>query len=135
MPEDPHESRTQAAMGERVAIVETKLSTVEKDTGVIRSTLHSINGEIQKFALTEARCVAALETIVEQTKHLPNLIEKVHALDEVMPAIRGLILSEKKREGAWGAYVLIATSVAGAIAVLGTLAAGVAWLIEKFVWR
>lgn len=129
----PHLDRSVSAMGERVARVETKIEGIEKDTGVIRSTLHGINGEMQKFVMQEARCITALEMISERTKDLPEIVMKVHEIYELKPKVQLLHEESAARKGAWGAYVLVGTAATGAVAIIGSIGATAFWLLGKLV--
>lgn len=122
-------SATSSQIGERMAIVETKIGGLEESSKVIRSTLHGINGELQKTALHEERCAAALRQIADQTKGLPELLQKIHAFDEITPKVRELIEESTRRKGAWRVWGMIA----GAVGLLGTFASAIAALVLHYV--
>lgn len=125
MPDDTGER-----VGERVARVETRIEGVEKDTSIIRATLHCVNGELQKIVGREERREATLKVIADQTSSLPELMIKVRLIDELRPQLQVVIDENKTRKGATRAIAILAAGAATLIAVLGTLGAGVIWLFE-----
>jgi len=132
MPDDSEvpQSRTADAMGERVMRVETKIEGIEKDTAHIRSTLHDINGEMQKFVFEESGCRRALETIVEQTKHLPVMAANFQIFNEMKPTLTLMLDERQQQKGSWSATVRIATMVVSTITMLSILATGIIWLFS-----
>lgn len=142
MPDSEREipDRAISAMGERVAIVETKLGSLKEDTAIIRSALHSVNNEMQKFVGLEAQCVAHLSAIRELTAHLPDLVTKlvglegkVASFDDLKPRISTLIEENISRKGGWKVVVMICTASMGAVTMIGMIAAGVIWMLGKVV--
>jgi hypothetical protein len=135
MPEDSEVSqdRTSTATNERLAVVETEVKHIKDGVGVIRSSVHAINGEMQKFVIEESGCRRALETIVEQTKHLPVMAMKFQAFDEMKPKLNAVLDERQQRKGSGRTVVMMATMIMGTITMLGTLGAGVIWLLGKVV--
>jgi hypothetical protein len=118
-----------AAQGERVAIVETKIGGLEKDTAVIRATLHQMNGELQRSALHEADCARSLALIADQTKGLPELVGKIANLEATKPKIEALLEEASRRKGAWRGLVLMGTAIGGLMAIAAALATVLAFLL------
>ena len=133
MPDDSDlplpQNRTTTAMGERLAVVENEVKHVKEGISIIRSTTHSINGEMQKFVIEEAGCRRALETIVEQTKHLPVIAAKFQTFDEMRPKLEAVINESVSRGGGWRAAGAIATVTLGSLTVLGMIAGAIIWLV------
>jgi chromosome segregation ATPase len=105
-------------IAERVTRVETKIEGLEKSADVIRSTLHGINGELQRTAIHEERCAASLKQIADQTKGLPDALAKLNNFSELEPKIKTLIDDANRRRGAWRAYALIGSVMVGGITAL-----------------
>lgn len=122
-------------IGERVARVETRIEGVERDTSIIRATLHSVNGELQKIVGKEERREVTLKTIADQTASLPELMIKVRLIDELRPQLQIIIDESKTRKGAVRAIAILGASAATLIAVLGTLGAGLIWLVESLLGK
>lgn len=122
MPDNGTElSRVSTPPGERLAVVETKVTGLQGDTSIMRQTLHSINGKMQEFVLREAECVSALNTIVDNTRTLPTLIGTIQEFQALRPQINKLIEEDQARRGAWGTWVVLGTSITGAIAVITSI--------------
>jgi hypothetical protein len=114
--------RTVAAVGERVAIVETKMVGLEKDTTVIRSTLHTINTELQKTVVHEANCARSLALIAEQTKCVPEIVSSLTGFEDLKPKLLRVIEESNARRSAWKVVLLIGSGIVGAATALGMLA-------------
>lgn len=118
-------------MGERVVRVETKIESIEKDTTVIRHTMHDFAGKMQQFVSLEAQCVAHLSAIREMTAHLPEIVAKVQSFDDLKPRLTMLMDEHFARKGGWRAMILVGTATMGAVTMIGTIAAGVIWFLGK----
>ncbi len=125
--------RAISAMGERVAVVETKLGALKDDTAIIRAALHSVNGEMQKIVGSEERREAAIKAIAAQTAHLPELMLKVQSFDELKPRLTALIDESLYRKGGWKVVVMVCTASMGAVTMIGMIAAGIIWFLGKVV--
>lgn len=133
MADDVANDRTVHAMGERVAVVENELKNINYSLVAMRTTLHALAGEAQKSVALESRCVTALEMIADQTRSLPDLIIKVHSIEEMKPNLQLVINEYFSRRGGWKATIMIGTAAMGAITMIGTIAAGVVWMLGKVV--
>ena len=116
-------------IGQRVTRVEVKIEGLERDTSVIRSTLHSVNSELQKTAIYEERCAQSLKQIAEQTKGLPDLVTKTLAFEELTPKIRTLIDERIERRGAWKMWGV----VAGLIGLFAGFSSAVVALVIHYI--
>lgn len=123
--------RAVTAMGERVVRVETKLEGVEKDTAVIRQSMHSLNNQIQGLVGIEQQCVAHLAAIREMTAHLPDLVAKMGAFEDLKPRLITVIDDHAARRGGWRAVTMLVAATTGALTMLGTVLGGVAWLFVR----
>ncbi len=137
---EPMPDRAISAMGERVAVVETKLGSLKDDTAIIRAALHAVNGEMQKFVGLEAQCVAHLGAIREQTAHLPEIVSKmvglegkVASFEQLQPRISTLIDESLYRKGGWKVVVMVCTASMGAVTMIGMVGAGIIWFLGKVV--
>lgn len=63
LPDDGALSRTATAAGERIAVVETKVSGVQDDLRRIGSHIHAINNEVTKISVSEQKCLEDLASI------------------------------------------------------------------------
>ncbi len=98
------------ALMERVVKVETQLTSVKEDAGIIRSTLHNVNNEMQKFVAAEMRCADSLGQITS-------------ILKEWAPILQGVIRDTGTREGTsltWKHILTILSVGAGWILALVT---------------
>lgn len=101
-------------MGERVASSEAKIEALREDTRTIRSSIHTINGEIQKMVILEERCAASLKSIEDQNRQQNQ-------------DIRTLLTAQQKADGAIWATARIAS-------VVVTLLAGLAVIVGAIIW-
>jgi len=83
-PSTPVDARTVNSMAERVAILETRVGSLKEDTVSIRTNIHGINNEMQKFVAAEMRCVDHLGKILEAIKDLPVILR----VGRFRPAVR-----------------------------------------------
>lgn len=122
-------SRTLVALSERVAVVETKVGALKEDTGVIRSTMHSINNEMQRFVSVEQQCAAALNQLVALTKDLPTIAEHARDFVAMRSGLTSVIEEHHQRRGAWAAAATTGSVVLGSITVGGAIVGMVLWLM------
>lgn len=128
MPDASLDLRTEIALGERVAVVETKLNGLKEDTSVMRNAIHGIHGEMQKYAIQEERCVAALTQIASQTAGLPGFIAE---FNERKPLIDALVAKDTKKQGAWASWVMTGSIVIALVTVAAAIFTAVGtWLTE-----
>lgn len=140
----PTDSRSAVALSERVAVIETQQHALKEDTGVIRSSIHSINneqqkvvGEMQKFVAAEQRCADNLAQINEKLKDLPSIIQMAAAFSEMRGELHDVIDDRKQRQGiaAFGRkFAMIVAAGAGLMTFLGGMAVGLTWFI-KHLWQ
>lgn len=127
------ESRTLIAMSERLAKVEERQQSTRDDLTVVRSTLHSINGEMQKFVAAEQKCADYLSRIADATKDLPAIAAAVAAFTEMRPDLRAIISEREQRVGisVFGRrFAMVIAALAGLMAFLGGISAGLVWLSQ-----
>ena len=125
--------RTTAAMAERVAVLETKTNSLKEDTSVIRSNIHGINNEMQKFVAAEMRCADNLAKILEAIKDLPLIVAAVATFTEMRPELRSVMKDHEQRIGiaAFGKkFAMIVGAAAALVAVLAGIGGGLVWLAE-----
>lgn len=118
-------------MAERVAVLETKTNSLKEDTSVIRSNIHGINNEMQKFVAAEQRCADNLGKILEAIKDLPMVIAAVATFTDMRPELREMMKEREQRRGitSFGTrFAMIVGAVAAFVAVLGGIAGGLIWL-------
>lgn len=130
----PPDSRTVVALSERVAVIETQQKALKEDTGVIRSSIHGINNEMQKFVQAEQRCVDALTTIAQQTKDLPSIAMATAAFSEMRADIRAVIEDRQQRHGIAEfakRVALIVSSIAAVVVIIGGAAGLLIWMIKN----
>lgn len=126
----PLHDRTAEAAGERLARVETQIEGLKDDTRVMRSAIHGIHGEMQKFVNAEQQCVTSLKEISKQTEHLPEIAASVQAFNEIKPHLSELLQKEAHRKGAWMLVVGAGSAVAGIATILGVLITAIVLLIK-----
>ena len=97
--------RTTAAAGERLAVVETKLTNLEQGMAIIRSTNHGIHGEMQKFVMAEQRCVDTLGVISGQ-------------MQEFKAQLSGLMAARERQLGAWASWAVFGGALVGAVSII-----------------
>ena len=127
------DARTVNSMAERVAVLETRVGALKEDTSSIRSNIHGINNEMQKFVAAEMRCVDHLGKILEAIKDLPVLIAAVTAFNEMRPELRQVFEERAQRAGlsAWGKrFGMIVTAGAALVVIVGGIVAGAIWLTQ-----
>ena len=122
---------TVAVIGERVTRVETKIEGLEASTAVIRSTLHSVNAELQKASIHEANCAKSLAQIAEQTKGLPEALAKLSVFEEMKPRLAVIIEEATLRKGAWRMWMLIG----GILTVVGSFSGAIVALVIALMHR
>ena len=125
--------RTVNSMAERVAVLETRVGSLKEDTASIRSNIHGINNEMQKFVAAEMRCVEHLGKILDAIKDLPTIIGAVAAFNEMRPELRQVFEERSQRAGlsAFGKrFSMIAVAIAALIAAVGGIAGGLMWLSQ-----
>lgn len=138
MPEDGREiaapdGRTIVALSERVAVIETQQKALKEDTGVIRSSIHGINNEMQKFVQAEQRCVDALAQISQQTKELPSIAMATSAFLEMRADIKSVIDDRQQRIGIAELSkraALLVSSIAAVIVICGGIAGLLLWMMR-----
>lgn len=134
LPSDP---RTAAALSERVAVIEVQQKALKEDTGVIRSSIHGINNEMQKFVQAEQRCADNLAQILTAIKDLPTLVQATTAFNDMRGELHEVIDDRKQRQGlaAFGRrFAMIVGAGAALMVTLGGMAAGLAWFIQH-LWK
>lgn len=124
------EGRTAVAMAERVTRVETKLENLKEDTGVIRSSIHHINGELQKVVGLEQQRAISIKEIAKQTEHLPLIAQAMREFQELKPELVRMLNREKERRGRWVFFVGAGASLVGAATVIGVVITIVVLLIR-----
>lgn len=127
------DARTVNSMAERVAVLETRVGALKEDTSSIRSNIHGINNEMQKFVAAEMRCVDHLAKILDAIKDLPVLIGAVTAFNEMRPELRAVFEERSQRAGlaSFGKrFTMIVGAGAALVAVLGGIAGGLIWLSQ-----
>lgn len=125
--------RTIVALSERVAIVETQQRALKEDTGVIRSTMHAFAQDMQKFVIAEQRCGDYLSAIAKSTEGLPALTTAVSSFIEMRPDLHDVLQDRARREGvaSLGRRLgLVIATMAGFVAMLGGIGAGLVWLAQ-----
>jgi hypothetical protein len=65
-------------MGERVAGLEARLEALKGDTETTRSSIHAINGELQKIVIVEEGCRQSLLHLTNQVTTLVNAAPAIH---------------------------------------------------------
>lgn len=123
--------RTISALGERVAVVETKVTLLKEDTGVIRTTLHAVNNEMQRFVMVEQQCSNSLAQLVSLTKELPAIADYARDFINIRPALIAMIEEHQQRKGAWGAVVIAGSVIVGCATIGGGIASLVLWLFGR----
>ena len=127
------DARTVNSMAERVAVLETRVGALKEDTSSIRSNIHGINNEMQKFVAAEMRCVDHLGKILEAIKDLPILIAAVTAFNEMRPQLQQVFEERAQRAGlaSFGKrFTMIVGAGAALVAVLGGIAGLLVWLSQ-----
>lgn len=127
------DTRTVNVMGERVAVLETRIASLKEDTATIRSNIHGINNEMQRFVAAEMQCVDKLAKILEAIKDLPLVVAAVATFTEMRPEIRALLAEKEQRAGlaVFGRrFAMIVGAGAACVAALGGIAGGLVWLSQ-----
>jgi len=123
--------RTLAAIGERVAVVET---TVREALPVIRSNIHNINNEMQKVVAQGERCDRNLELILSKLADLPSIASSATAFAAMHPELRE-VLREREQSLGLAAFVrrfgMIVGAAAALVAVLSGVGAFFIWLSQN----
>ena len=134
LPDDSEElvpnARTIAAMGERVAVVETQL---KEALPVIRSNIHGINNELQKVVAQGERCDRNLELILAKLSDLPTIALSAQTFAAMHPELREVLKEREQGLGlsAFGRRLaMIVGAGAGLVAMLGGIFAGLVWLSQ-----
>lgn len=125
--------RTIVALSERVAIVETQQRALKEDTGVIRLTMHAFAQDMQKFVISEQRCADYLSAIAKSTEGLPVLATAVAGFIEMRPELHDVLQDRARREGvaSFGRRMgMVIATLAGFVAMLGGIGAGLVWLAQ-----
>ena len=112
------DGRQSHATGERLAIVETKVNTVQEDLRRIGSHIHTISAAVQKISIVEERCLDGLTTIGETTKRFEARLE---TLIEDHAARRGVADFGKR-------FQMIVTAGAALAGILTAAGALLIWL-------
>lgn len=121
--------RTVAALGERVAVVETQQRALKDDTGIIRSSIHAINQDLQKVFITTQRTETQLSQLLGMTADLPSIAETTRKFAAMKSDIDGVIAKAQETRGAMRALGLVGTALMMAITAGG---AGVTILLYLF---
>ncbi len=127
------DARTVNAMGERVAILETRIAALKEDTTTIRAGMHGMNNEMQKFVAAETQCVNKLAQILDALKDLPLILASIAAFNEMRPDLRVVLTEREQRAGltAFGKrFSMIVVAGAALVAILGGIAGGLVWLTQ-----
>lgn len=114
--------RTVAALGERVAIVETQQRALKDDTGIIRSSIHAINQDLQKVFITTQRTETQLAQLLGMTADLPSIAETTRKFADMKSDIDGVIARAQQSRGALRALAIVGSALMGAV----TIGAGIA---------
>lgn len=122
-------SRTTVAAAERLAVVETKIHGIERDTGVIRSAIHDINNRMTEFVAAERRCGESLSQLLGLTQDLPTIAINARSFADMKGQIEGVIKERERRQGAWRALILVGSALMGAVTIGGSIVGGVLWLL------
>jgi hypothetical protein len=120
-------------MAERVAILETRVGSLKEDTVSIRTNIHGINNEMQKFVAAEMRCVDHLGKILEAIKDLPVILGAVAAFNDMRPELRQVFDERAQRAGlaAFGRrFGMIVGAGVALMTLLGGIAGGLVWLAQ-----
>jgi chromosome segregation ATPase len=106
---DAGQSRTTTAAGERIAVVETKVTGLQADLNRIGSHIHSISNEVTKISISEQKCLEWLATINATVERFEG-------------KLTALITEQAQRQG-MGAFIqkfcLIVGATAAMVAVIG----------------
>lgn len=127
------DTRTVNSMAERVAVLETRVGSLKEDTSSIRSNIHGINNEMQRFVAAEMRCAENLAKILEGIKDLPIVVAAVATFTDMRPELRALMAEREQRAGlaVFGRrFAMVVAASAGLVAALGGIAAGVVWFAQ-----
>jgi hypothetical protein len=127
------DARTVNAMGERVAILETRIAALKEDTTTIRAGMHGMNNEMQKFVAAEAQCVNKLALILEALKDLPLILASIAAFNEMRPDLRSVIADKEQRAGlsAFGKkFSMVIIAGAAFVGIIGGVIGALIWLTE-----
>lgn len=111
--------RTVAALGERVAVVETQQRALKDDTGIIRSSIHAINQDLQKVFITTQRTETQLSQLLGMTADLPSIAETTRKFAAMKSDIDGVIAKAQETRGAMRALGLVGTALMMAITAGG----------------
>ena len=103
-----------AATGERLAVVETEIKALKADTGVIRTAIHGIHGEMQKFVQAEQRCVDALTQLLE-----------------LKPKVENLVNDNNRKSAVWGSWAIVGSAFVGAV----TIISGIVFVVMELLGR
>lgn len=130
--------RTLTALGERVAIVETKVSGLQAVVEKISANIHGMNNELMKIQVVGGRnsdTLDGLKTNVAErgvqiaefranvTAQLVELrSETATQVSKLATAVEALSTKSYLLEGAWGATVRISAAIVASIGILGMLA-------------
>lgn len=130
--------RTLNALGERVAIVETKVNGLQAVVEKISSNIHGMNQELMKIQIVGGRnsdTLDGLKTNVAErgvqiaefranvTAQLVELrSETASNVGKLATAVEALSTKSWMLEGAWGATVRISAAIVASIGVLGVIA-------------
>jgi chromosome segregation ATPase len=75
-------------MGERVAGLEARLEALKGDTETTRSSIHAINGELQKIVIVEEGCRQSLLHLTNQVTTLVNAAPAIQAAVQTFEGMR-----------------------------------------------
>lgn len=107
--------RTIVATGERVAVVETKVSGLQEDMRRIGTHIHAISNEVTKIGISEQKCLEALTGLHASVERFET---KLIALVEDSMRRQGLSAFVQR-------FCLIVAAGAGLVAIFGYMASHV----------
>lgn len=121
-------------MGERVARLEATQEALKGDTTNIRSSIHSINGELQKVVITQERSLTGLNALTAEVAKIvaasPAIERAVQAFEGMRSDLRTLIEEHHRRDGQHSNMQSVMLFLRGLLPWLVALAALAAWSWE-----
>ncbi len=108
--------RQSHVVGERMAVVETKVNSVQDDLRRIGNHIHTISQAVTKIEFVEQKCLEGLRGIGD-------------TVDRFETRLEALLAEQTKRQGIadFGRRLIVGAGAALA-AILGTMGAGLIWL-------
>lgn len=121
-PEDdvppPAETRQTQVIGERMAIVETKVGGVQDDLRRIGTHIHTISQEVQKISIIEGKCLEGLKSVSDTVERFEAKLETL-----MNDQVGRMAISDF-----WRKFAMILTAAAALAVLMGAIGSGLIWL-------